>query len=100
MENQKIKILGTEYELRFTNRRNEPILKEADGECRWFEKVIVVDNELKYKEHLEHVIKHEIVHAFLHESGLKPYASDELIVDWIAWHIDKIKQVIDSVEKS
>ena len=39
-------------------------------------------------------------HAFLSESGLKPYAADELIVDWIAWHIDKIKQVIDSVEKN
>lgn len=100
MENQKIKILDTEYELRFTNRRDEPVLKEADGECRWFEKVIVVDEELENKENFKHVIKHEIVHAFLRESGLKSYACDELIVDWIAWHIDKIKQVIDSVEIS
>lgn len=95
MKTQQIKILGTDYELRFTNRREDQVLKEADGECRWYDKVIVVDEELENEESLKHVIRHEIVHAFLRESGLKSYASDELIVDWIAWHIDKIKKVIN-----
>lgn len=94
MEDRKIKILGTEYKLKFTNRIEEPILKEADGECRWYDKVIIIDKELNDRKCTFHVVKHEIVHAFLRESGLKSYASDELIVDWIAWHLDAIKEAI------
>lgn len=36
------------------------------------------------------VIRHEIVHAFFHESGLMDYCLDEQLVDWIALQIPKI----------
>ena len=95
MEDKQINILGQEYTIKFKNMVEEPVLEEADGECRWYKKEIVIRDDLE--ENKKHVIKHEIIHAFFAESGLREYRQDELIVDWIAWNIDKIKNVIDEV---
>ena len=94
---KKINILGQDYTVKFENTRTENVLKNADGECRWFKKEIIIDDELELKEHKKHVIKHEIIHAFFAESGLRKYKEDEDIVDWIAWNIDKIHKVINEV---
>ena len=64
MTDKKINILGQDYMIKFENTRTENILKSADGECRWFKKEIIIDDELELKEHKNHVIKHEIIHAF------------------------------------
>ena len=92
-----VNILGQDYIIRFTNRRDEKILEHADGECRWFSKEIIIDNELNDIVYTKHVIKHEIIHAFLAESGLKKYREDEDIVDWIAWNFDKIEKIFKEV---
>lgn len=97
MIDKKINILGQDYAVKFRNTRTEPILKDADGECRWYPKEIVIDNELEPNEHKYHVIKHEIIHAYFAESGLRRYREDEDIVDWIAWNISKIQKTIDEV---
>ena len=94
---KKINILGQEYTVKFENTRTENVLKNADGECRWYIKEIIIDDELELKEHKKHVIKHEIIHAFFAESGLKEYKENEVLVDWIAWNIDKIYKVINEV---
>lgn len=96
-DNKTVNILGQDYIIKFENTRTDKVLKEADGECRWYLKEIVIDDELEPMQHKEHVIKHEIVHAFFAESGLKRYKVDEDIVDWIAWNIDKINKVIKEV---
>lgn len=97
MTDKQINILGQNYTIKFENTRTEPILKNADGECRWYLKEIIIDDELEPLEHKYQVIKHEIIHAFLAESGLKRYKEDEDIVDWIAWNIDKIQKAIGKV---
>jgi hypothetical protein len=97
MTDKQINILGQEYTIKFENTRTDKVLKNCDGECRWYLKEIIIDDELELTEHKNHVIKHEIIHAFLAESGLKEYREDELIVDWFAWNIGKIKKVIDEV---
>lgn len=97
MTDKQINILGQNYTIKFENTRTEPILKKADGECRWYSKEIVIDDELEPIEHKYYVIKHEIIHAFLAESGLKRYKEDEDIVDWIAWNIGKIQKAIGEV---
>ena len=96
MTEKKINILGQEYSLKFENTRTDGVLKECDGECRWYKKEIVIDDELETK-HKKHVIKHEIIHAYFAESGLQKYREDEVIVDWIAWNIEKIQKVINEV---
>ena len=94
---KKINILGQDYIVKFENTRTENVLKNADGECRWYEKEIIIDDELELKEHKKHVIKHEIIHAFFAESGLKEYKENEMLVDWIAWNIDKMHKVMNEV---
>ena len=95
MTDKQINILGQEYTIKFKNMVEDLVMQEADGECRWYKKEIVIRDDLE--ENKNHVIKHEIVHAFLAESGLKEYRQDELIVDWIAWNIEKIQKVINEV---
>lgn len=98
MTDKQVNILGQNYTIKFENTRTEPILKNADGECRWYSKEIVIDDELEPIEHKNHVIKHEIIHAYFAESGLKRYREDEDIVDWIAWNIGKIQKTIGEAE--
>ena len=40
---KKINILGQEYTVKFENTRTENVLKNADGECRWYIKEIIID---------------------------------------------------------
>lgn len=97
MNDIKINILGEEYTIKFENTRTDTVLKNADGECRWYKKEIVVDDELEPEQHKEFVIKHEILHAFLAESGLRKYREDEDIINWIAWNFDKLQNVFEQV---
>lgn len=97
MTDKQINILGQNYTIKFENTRTDKALKDCDGECRYYPKEIIIDDELELEEHKNHVIKHEIIHAFLAESGLKRYREDELIVDWIAWNIEKIQKAIGEV---
>lgn len=97
MNNKKINILGQEYIIKYENTRTDEILKEADGECRWYKKEIVIDDELEPKEHKDFIIRHEILHAFLAESGLRRYREDEDIINWIAWNFNKLQKVFNEV---
>ena len=96
-ENKTVNILGQDYTVKYENTRTEAILKDADGECRWYKKEIVIDDELEEKEHKIFVIRHEVLHAFFAESGLRKYRDDEDIINWIAWNFDKIKEVFDEL---
>ena len=94
-----INILGQEYKYKLENTRTDKELKECDGKCEYYLKEIIIDDELEPSEYKNHVIKHEIVHAFLAESRLKEYREDELIVDWIAWNAEKIVKVFEEVKE-
>ena len=86
-----LNILGTNYEIVFSNNKDKyPELKENDGFTCYRRKLIVVDSNDEFVR--EHILKHEIVHAFLNESGLntQSWADNEEIVDWIALQFDKI----------
>lgn len=94
---KEVDILGQKYIVKFENTRTEQVLKNADGECRWYKKEIIIDDELEPKEHKDFIIKHETLHAFLAESGLRRYREDEDIINWIAWNFDKIRKVFDEL---
>lgn len=95
-EKREVDILGEKYSIVFTNEKDEPRLNGVDGFCDSSVKKIVVDdfsdlNNPLAKEDLSRqikaVVRHEIVHAFLHESGLdgcSDWAANEELVDWIA----------------
>lgn len=97
---ETVNILGQDYIVKYENTRTDEALKNADGECRWYKKEIIIDDELEPKEHKEYVIRHEILHAFLAESGLRRYREDEDIINWIAWNFKKIQKVFDELLKN
>lgn len=103
----KINILGTDYEFK-RDDLNNPLLVQNDGVCRVYEKEIIVrkqdvlpgdgatDKEKKYRN--DHVIRHELVHAFSEESGAS-YGNNEELVDWIAAMIPKINSVFEKIRE-
>ena len=112
----KVKILGTEYEIVMdAEEKDYPILKDADGYADFTIKKIVVKKLIQDGESYEDLelwqrktLRHEIIHAFLYESGLwqnsfKDWARNEEMTDWIALQFEKILgvfielQCIDSI---
>lgn len=102
-----VDILGQEYKIIFGNV-TDPRLEAADGYCDFTTKQIVVRSDIPetvdtvsdldvYK---NKVLRHEIVHAFLYESGLdnNSWGGNEEIVDWIALQLVKIVQVVDKID--
>lgn len=100
MSDKIVNILGQNYLVKFENTRTDTILKNADGECRWYKKEIVIDDELEPIDHKNFIIRHEILHAFLAESGLRRYREDEDIINWIAWNFEKMQKVFSEVLES
>ena len=96
-----VNILGTEYTVNLVTEQAEPRLEGCDGFCDETTKEIVVENykrgQQEKKGRLEiqekKNIRHEIVHAFLFESGLaenSEWAQNEEMVDWFACQAPKI----------
>lgn len=97
MDTIKVKVLGTEYNVFLATEDDQPRLRGLDGFCDDSVKEIYVDNMDKAaiapdcKQNLinyrNKVIRHELTHAMLAESGLpteSDWARNEEMVDWIA----------------
>ena len=92
----QVSILGSNWDIHESDEIQEPRLIGADGFCDDSVKEIFVDSLKKIdkscaKKNLESykkkVLRHEITHAFLCESGLSEcsdWATNEEMVDWIA----------------
>lgn len=106
-DTMKIDILGTEYKVVQGSQTTFPELADADGYTDTSTKTIVVDdmksiiNEKGMKKNLEEykkaIMRHEVIHAFLFESGLAEnsnasdaWAVNEEMVDWLAIQAPKI----------
>lgn len=102
-----VNILGTDYKIEIHSQKEDKELEDCDGYCDWSAKLIVVadkkdcENEKHNLKNLDlyykKVTRHEIVHAFLSESGLREasskshaWATNEEMVDWIAYNGLKI----------
>lgn len=106
----KVNILGTEYTIEEHTVEEDSYLENCDGYCDKSTKEIVVskqkpDNDLSdYEWYRKKVMRHEIIHAFLYESGLDVcfkhadrYGHEETMVDWIAMQFPKILKVYEEV---
>ena len=111
---QKVNILGTEYTILLGTVKDFPELKSVDGYTDTSEHQIVVDDmtmeqgqvgskkDLKSYQHS--VIRHEIFHAFLYESGIaensnsvESWGINEEMVDWFAIQSPKIFRVFQEL---
>ncbi len=109
---KKVNILGTEYTIEHLKREKDKTLRsgEADGYCDSSSKRIVLrkedehDNIDDYTVYLKKLTRHEIVHAFMFESGLGSnfehvnFGHEETMVDWIAYQFPKMLKVFEDVD--
>ena len=106
MEKQTVNILGTEYTIELRELKDEDI----DGFTDNTSKLIVIrsDNannvgDFEYLQKKQ--LRHEILHAFMSESGLQcnwqhieQFGHDETTVDWFAIQSPKIFKVFQELE--
>lgn len=104
---KKVKILGTEYTIKTASRDSDEKLENCDGYVDTTTKEIVVDTMVPKRMSLSDldgykrkVVRHEVVHAFLFESGLahNSWARDEEIIDWMALQFPKMAEVFEKLE--
>ena len=102
---RKVSILGTEYSILEEKLGSDTI----DGYCDYTAKEIHIRidnyNELgNFKQLQNKQLRHEIIHAFLSESGLQAnfehtqqFGHEETMVDWIAIQFPKILKVFNDL---
>lgn len=106
-EARSIDILGSAWRVQFREQKQDKTLEECDGYCDASENLIVVkipEEDAMSLGNLENyqkkVLRHEIFHAFLFESGIGHcsssvdcWATNEEMVDWFAIQSPKIFRV-------
>jgi hypothetical protein len=106
-ESRTINVLGTDIRILFRDRKQDKSLEECDGYYDSSEDLIVVripETETMSLGNMENyqkkVLRHEIIHAFLYESGMshcsgqaESWATNEEMVDWLAIQAPKICKV-------
>lgn len=106
MISDSVIILGVPWKIALRKKREDKYLEDVCGYCDNTVKTIVVrkfhaasePNECADLRELERsVLRHEIVHAFMYESGLSnnsssadQWAKNEEMIDWIAQQHGKI----------
>lgn len=102
---ETVNVLGTEYKVIREKFGDE----DCDGYCDYTDKTIKVrtdniNNVGDFDELMRSQLRHEIVHAFLAESGLrdnyehyKQFGHEETIVDWMAIQFPKMYEAFRSV---
>lgn len=100
---QTINILGTEYSIHKQSSKDNSKLEGNNGICEQYSKKIVLNTledekqDVMCVENVEEfekkTLRHEIIHAYLGESGLRnssEWAENEEMVDWFSIQLPKI----------
>lgn len=100
-----VDILGTTYKIKRKKLKDENV----DGWCDNTSKTIVIrkdnyNNVGNFEYLVKKQLRHEIIHAFLSESGLdcnlehlQHFGHEETMVDWIAIQFPKIHKVYEEL---
>lgn len=103
----KINVLGTEYTICEHSPEEDKTLDNIDGYCDKTTKVVCVtkktpDSNLgDWEVYRKKVLRHEIIHAFLFESGLhenfehKQWGHEETFIDWVAVQFPKMQKAFE-----
>lgn len=105
-----INILGTKYKIIYATKKQDKRLEQVDAYCDFTTKNIVCikrtveDKDIMDFNNLQiidnRILRHEIIHAFVYESGLwcnshncTCWAMNEEMTDWIAIQFPKIMKI-------
>ena len=109
-DSMKIDVLGTKYDISIMTEQQDDSLKDCDGYCdKTVKKIVVAAKRADYSigdygRYMRKVMRHEIIHAFLFESGLQEnrkheeWGQDETTVDWFAVQFPKLMRAFESAE--
>lgn len=96
----KINILGVPYTIQYKSPQKDTLLQTCDGYCDKSSHRIVVNTENvnldNFPRYQKQCLRHEIIHAFMFESGLgsnwehKQIGQEETTIDWIAVQFPKL----------
>ena len=105
-----IDVLGTKYTIK-TEMPIDGTLGDSAGSCDAYSKSITINEAVlcldktiekdltdNLSAFMRKVLRHEIIHAFLNESGLREnseWACNEEMVDWVAIMIPKINKCFE-----
>lgn len=108
-----VNILGEPWRVKIFSSELDSRLKDNIGFTDWTSHFIgiadpdetesTLDNTMEL---IKQVARHEIVHAFMFQSGLsddwkhEQWGHDETVVDWIARQFKAMQKVIEKVEKA
>lgn len=93
-ETKIIFILGEMWKINFNVK-----IDDDDAQTNPHERVINISDDIADGVDVKRIIRHEIIHAFMFESGLgfnfehKPFGQDETMIDWFAIQYPKIKKI-------
>lgn len=107
-----VNILGQPWRVKICSIATEPRLKTMSGFTDHTSHFIGITDPAEKDTNLDNpvemvkdIMRHEIVHAYMYESGLGDswehnYGQDETIVDWIALQFNKMWVTITGLEKA
>lgn len=113
MQNCKVNIMGAEWSVYFRNEKDDERLldKGRDGYTDLTNREIIICNKkadcefADYEAYKKVILRHELTHAFLMESGLDAsssftgaWATNEEMVDWFAMQSPKIYKVFAELD--
>lgn len=108
---ESVNILGSEWKIVFRKISEDKTLEDAEGYASMSSNTIVIrsenlENAENFERYQKRVLRHELIHAFLQESGLAQnsiedagaWARNEEMVDWFAHQSPKIFKVFTELE--
>ena len=102
----EVDVLGTIYTIIKSDKTKDVKLEGLDGYCDSSVNKIVIDtfktndsSKADLNRYEKEVIRHELIHAFLNESGLGgcSWGSEDEIVDWIAIQFPKMLKAFEEL---
>lgn len=101
----KVSILGTQYTIEKKKVEEDVLLEDRAGYCDNTTKNIVtcflkpeIGSAIDVAPEEKRLLRHEILHGFMYESGLDEnsnWGADEELIDWIAIQFPKILKVFE-----
>lgn len=108
---EEFDILGSRWRIVYRDEAEDETLKGKDGYCDRTVKTIVIAKDrgdsgfANHKAYEKEAIRHEVIHAYLIESGLdgnwqhaEQYGHDETMVDWVAMQFPKLYATFKELE--
>ena len=105
-----IDVLGTKYSIFYKTAKQDKDLEQCDGYCDKTTKQIVVRKRAEdcnlgnFESYRKKVVRHELIHAFLFESGLHEnfkkdeWGHDETTIDWFAVQFPKLLKAFQDAD--